>query len=85
MVGVPAEQLVARVGVDGAERAGGGGDFQFVLHRVAGERGVIGLEVQLEVLEQVVFAEEVQARRGVGVVLVLGRFLRLRLDVELAL
>ena len=33
---------------------------------------------------QVVLAEEVEAGGGVGVVLVLGRLLRLRLDVELA-
>ena len=84
LVGVPAEQQVARVGVDRAERSGGGGDFQLVLHRVAGERGVVGLEVELEVLEEVVLAQEVQAGRGVGIVLVLGRFLRLGLDVELA-
>ena len=85
LVGVPAEQLVAGVGVDRAQRACRAGDFQFVLHRVAGERGVVGLEVQLEVRQQVVFAQEVEAGRGVGVVLVLGRLLRLRLDVELAL
>ena len=56
-----------------------------MLHGVAGERGVIGFEVQFEVFEQIVFAEEVQAGGGVGIVLVLGRFFRLRLDVELAL
>ena len=65
--------------------SGGSGDFQFVLHGVAGERGVVGLEVQLEMLEQIVLAQEIQARGGVGIVLVLGRLLRLGLDVELAL
>ena len=49
LVGVPAEQQVARVGVDGAEHAVLRGDFHFVLHRVAGQRGVVGLDVQLEV------------------------------------
>ena len=85
LVGVPAQQHVAGVGVDRAERAGGDGHFQLVLHGVAGQRGVVGLEVQLEVAQQVVFAQEVQARRGVGIVLVLGRLLGLGLDVELAL
>ncbi len=51
---------------------------------MTGERRVVGFEVQLEVVEQVVLAEEVQAGRGVGVVLVLGRLLGLRLDVERA-
>jgi hypothetical protein len=32
------------------------GDLELVLHRVAGERGVVGLDVQLEVLQQAVFA-----------------------------
>ena len=39
----------------------------------------------LKCVEQVVFAQEVQAGGGVGVVLVLGRLLGLGLDVELAL
>ena len=60
-------------------------DFQFVLHRVAGERGVVRLEVQLQMRQQIVLAQEIEAGRGVGIVLVLGRLLRLRLDVELAL
>ena len=62
---------------------GADGDFQLVHHRVAGERGVVGLEVELEVRQQVVGPQEVEAGGGVGVVLVLGRLLRLGLDVEL--
>ena len=85
LVGVPAEHEVAGVGVDGAEGAGGAGDFQLVLHGVAGEGGVVGLKVELEVVHEVVFAEEVEARGGVGVVLVLGGLFGLGLDVELAL
>src|ERR1035441_8501504 len=52
---------------------------------MAGERRVVGLEVQLEVAEQVVLPQEVQAGSGVGVVLVLRRLFGLGLDVELAL
>ena len=59
------------------------GDFQLVLHGVTGQGGVVGFEVQLEMVEQVVLPQEVEARGGVAVVLVLGRFLRLGLDVEL--
>ena len=79
------KQQVARVGVDRAERPGGSGRFQLVLHRVAGERGVVRLDVQLQVGQQVVLPQEVEAGRRVGIVLVLGRLLGLRLDVELAL
>ena len=75
-------RVVAGVGVDRAQRPGADGDLQLVHHLVAGERGVVGLEVELEVGQQVVGPQEVQARGGVGIVLVLGRFLGLGLDVE---
>jgi hypothetical protein len=56
-----------------------------VLEGVAGERGVVGLDVELEVLLQAVGAQEGDAAGDVEVVLVLGRLLRLGLDQELAL
>ena len=84
LVGVPAEQLISGVGVDRTKRVGRGGDLQFVLHGVAGERGVVRFKVELEMVDQVVFAQEVQTGGSVGVVLMLGRLLGLRLDVELA-
>ena len=55
-----------------------------VHHLVAGQRGVVGLEVELEVGKQVVGPQEVEAGGGVGVVLVLGRLLGLGLDVKRA-
>ena len=57
---------------------------QLVHHLVAGERGVIGFEVELEVGQEVIGPQEVQAGGGVGVVLVLGGFLGFGLDVERA-
>ena len=78
------EQVIAGVGVDRAERAGADGDLQLVHHLVAGQGGVIGFEVELEVGQQVVGPQEVQAGGGVGIVLVLGRLLGLGLDVERA-
>ena len=56
-----------------------------MLHRVPGERGVVRFDVELEMIEQIVFAQEIQAGRGVGIVLVLRRFLWFRLDEKLAL
>ena len=85
LIGVPADQFIACIGVDRAERSGGGGDFAFMMHCVAGQGGVIGFEVQLEMLEQPVFAQEVQAGCRVEIVLVFGRFLGFWLDVEGAL
>jgi len=65
LVGVPAQQEVARVGVNRTERVRGNGHFQFVLHCMAGQRGVVGFEVELEVPQQIVFTQEVQAKRAV--------------------
>ena len=52
-------------------------------HGVTGEGGVVGFQVEFEVTHQAVFAEEIQARSGIGIVLVRGGFAWLRLDVEL--
>ncbi len=84
LVGVPAQEHVAGVGVDRAQDAGAAGDFELVLNRVAGERRVIGFQVEFQVIDEIVLAEEVGARGGVGIVLVFGGLLGFRLDVELA-
>ncbi len=60
------------------------GIIQLMHHGVAGQGGMVGLDVQLEVVHQAVGPEEIDAGRGVAVVLVLGRLLRFRLDQELA-
>ena len=83
LVGVPAQQHVAGVGIDGAEHAVGGGDFDLMIEGVAGERGVVGLDVELEVLVEFVGAQEGDPGGHVEVVLVLGRLLGLGLDQEL--
>ncbi len=84
LVGVPADEFVTGIGVDAAEGVGGGGDGEFVLDGVSGEGGVIGFDVELEVLEEVVLAEEVETGGGVAVVLVGGRLAGFWFDVELA-
>ena len=85
LVGVPAEELIAGVGVDRSQRTRGTGNFELMLHRVTGERGVVGLDVELEVRQQAVLAQEVKTGGGVGIILMLGRLLGLGLDVELSL
>ena len=45
---------------------------------------MVGFDVELEMGQQIVFAQEIQAGGGVGIVLMLGRLLGLWLDVELA-
>ena len=84
LVGVPPVLRVAAVGVDRAEHAGGDRGGHLVVEAVAGEGGVVGLEVDLDLVE-VVAGEEPGHRRGVVVVLVLGRLGRLRLDQDRAL
>ncbi len=84
LVGVPAEELVTGVRVDRTEQTVGDRELDLVLEGVAGERRVIGLDVELEVPVEAVGLEEGHAARDVEIVLVLGRFLRLGLDEELA-
>ena len=52
---------------------------------MAGQRRVVGLDVELVLVLEAVPDEEAVDRRRVVVVLVLGRLLRLRLDQERAL
>ena len=59
LVGVPAEQEVAGVGIDGPQKALTARVVQLVLHGVAGEGGVVGLDVELHVILQAVGTDEV--------------------------
>ena len=83
LVGVPAQERVAGIGVDRTQGVVVHRQGQFVQHLMTGQGGVVGFQIQLEVILQAEGAEEVQTSGGVRVVLVLGRFLRLRFDVEL--
>ena len=56
------------------------GIFQLVVHGVAGERGVIGFDVQLDVVGQAIGPQEIDAGGRVEIVLVLGRLLGLGLE-----
>ena len=79
-VDVPAEAVVAGVGVDRPEDAGvdGGGDL--VGEVVARQRGVVDLDVDLDLVGEVVALQEGVHGGDVVVVLVLGRLERLGLD-----
>jgi len=66
------------------KRVGRDGDLHLVTHGVASERGVVGFEVELEVLQQAVLAEEIQARGSIRIILVRGRLAWLWFNVELA-
>src|SRR5258706_7388350 len=50
---------------------------------MAGESGVVRLQIKFKGIQKIVRAKEVQTGRGVGIVLVLGRLFRFGLDVEL--
>src|SRR5699024_12674653 len=65
LVGVPAVLRIAAVGVDAAQQAGVGGHLQVVLEGVAGQRGVVGLDVELEVPVQVVPLQKADHGRDV--------------------
>ena len=58
------------------------GERDLVLEGVAGEDGVVLLDVDLDLLLQAVALEEAVDGGDVVIVLVLGRLLRLRLDQD---
>ena len=83
-VDVPAETVVAGVGVDRPEDAGVDGGRDLVGEVVSGERGVVDLDVDLDVLGEVVALQEGVDGGDVVVVLVLRRLERLGLDEDRA-
>ncbi len=84
LVGVPAEQQVAAVGVHGAEDAVDGGKFQFVMEGMSGQGRMVGFDVHFEMGQEAVLLEESKAVARVEVVLVLGWLFGFGFDVELA-
>ena len=67
--------------VDRTERAVDACDSELVLEGVAGEGSVVSFDVELEVAVESVLSEEAADSSRVEVILMLGRLLRLRLDV----
>ena len=84
LVGIPAEQIVAAIDVDRSEDAQRRSERDLVLESVSGEDGVILLDIDLDVLLQTVCFQQPVNRRDVIVILVLGRLLRLRFDIDAA-
>ena len=82
LVGVPAVLRVAAVGIDRAEDPVVEGIGDLVVERVARQGGVVDLDVDPELVEQVVTVQEAVDGRAVVVVLVLGRLLRLGLEQQ---
>ena len=84
LIRVPAVLRIAAVDVDrteDAERRGGG---NFMLEAVAGERCMVGFDVDLHLVLEAVALQEAVHRRGVKIVLMLGGLVRLRLDQDRA-
>ena len=82
LVGVPAVLRVAAVHVDAAEDAAADCDRDLVLEAVAGQRGVVRLDVHPVLVGEVVAHEEGIHGGGVVVVLMLRRLLRLWLEQQ---
>src|SRR5207245_259780 len=85
LVGVPTVLIIAAVDVDAAETAERDRARHLVMEAVAGEGRVVCLEIEAVLIRESVTLKEAHDRRGVVVVLVLGRFLWLRLDEERSL
>ena len=85
LVGIPAVLGVAAVGVDAAQHAVINGYCELVLEGMAGQGGVVNLDVYLEVFLKAVGAEEADNGLCIYIVLVFCRLHRLGLDKEGAL
>ena len=80
LVGVPAVLVIAPVGIDGSKDAKGARHGDLVLERVASERRVVGLDIDLDLVFQTKAPEEAIDCLRVEIILVLGRFVRFGLD-----
>ena len=85
LVCIPSVLRVTAVCVDAAQKPVVHSHCKLVLKSVAGQGGVVYLYVHLEVLVKPVGAKETNHGFSIGVVLVLGRLHRLRLNEEGAL
>ena len=83
LIHIPADELVALVGIEGAEHAGLAGGADLVLVGVAGQVGVVAFQVQLHEVD-VVGLKEGDGCGCIEVILVHRRLLGLRLDQELS-
>ena len=82
LVGVPLALHITPVHVDGAEDAQINRAGNFVLEAVAGQRGVVGFDVDADFFFQAVLLQKSEHGGHVEVVLVLGRFTRLGLEQD---
>ena len=82
LIHIPADELVALVGIEGAEHTGLAGGADLVLVGMTGQVGVVAFEVQLHEVD-VVGLKEGNGGGCIEVILVHRRFLGLRLDQEL--
>ena len=62
LIRVPTEKSVAGVGVDAAQKSELGGHQDVVLVVVAGQGGVVGFDVELEVVGEAVRVQETNGR-----------------------
>ena len=83
LVGVPAKQQVASVGIDGAQETLASSVFKLMFHRMAGESRVVGLDVQLDMILEAIASYEVDAIGGIKIILVLCGLLGFRFEEEL--
>src|SRR6266576_4715346 len=58
LIGIPAEQIIAAVDGERAQDSQGLGKRDLVLERMAGENGVVLLDVELDVFQKIVALKE---------------------------
>ena len=84
LIRIPAQQEIAPIRINAAKLAGDRSYGQFVLKCMPRQGGVIRLDVELEMIEQFILAQESQCCCRVGIILMRRWLFRLRLNQELS-
>src|SRR5690625_2168417 len=57
IIGIPSILMISSVGIDAAQMSRFGGYHQIVCERVAGQCGVVGFDIEFEIIQQILLSE----------------------------
>src|SRR5690606_11183398 len=77
LIGVPSVLVIAPIGIYASKEVVVRGHLEFVLKGMLGEGGMVHLDVEFEIIQEVIFGQETKYGRCIKIILVFGRFHRL--------
>src|SRR5690625_2180211 len=84
IIGIPSILMISSVGIDAAQMSRFGGYHQIVCERVVGQCGVVGFDIEFEIIQQILLSEKSENGGRVKVILMFGRRHVLWLDDEIS-